>query len=76
MRIDETLVRLRDDLKKWVTNNLHAVEDAVNNRVTVVTKLPAASAELRGQTLLLAGDTNDALYVCMKVNGAYQWVAK
>lgn len=76
MRIDETLVRLRDDLKEWVTNNLRAVEDAVNNRVTVVTKLPAASVELRGQTLLLEGDTSDTLYVCMKVNGAYQWVAK
>jgi hypothetical protein len=51
----------------------------IKNRVppgTPVTALPTIYTSLRGQTLLLEGDTSDTLYVCMKVNGKYQWVAK
>jgi hypothetical protein len=43
---------------------------------TLVTELPTVYENMRGQTLLLAGDTDDTLYVCMKVNGRCQWVAK
>ena len=38
MKIEEALIRLRDDLKEWITNNLNAVGGGGSSNIEYVTK--------------------------------------
>lgn len=57
MKIEEALIRLRDDLKEWVTNNLNAIGKPKASDISIATPEGMASTDVQGAI----GELSDSL---------------
>lgn len=75
-------VEKADDAKVWNTTyasgvvlpGIPYVPQDVPDDVEVAETKPVASEDTRGKWLIVPDGTTDRLYICLRVNGVYDWV--